>query len=101
MTHNYTISAHKRDFSGYTVVSSDSILAEFARQGRTAPNSLVELTVPGCRYSYQDFDVLSNALRILEQSGENPFDLRERLASRPVSSSNRGQDPRICPDRQA
>lgn len=46
-------------------VSSDAILAEFARLELSVPASLTELLRHGSRYSFEDFDVLSSAMREL------------------------------------
>ncbi len=43
-------------------VTSDAMLAEYARQGRMTPDSLLRLLAQGQRYSYEDYDVLAAAM---------------------------------------
>lgn len=78
--YNYSISTHASDYSGFWTVTLDAIAREYARQGRAIPESIREINAHGCRYSYQDYDVLSAAVRDL--AGSNYFlPLVERIGT--------------------
>ena len=67
-SHHYSISAWGKDSNGKLTshrVTSEAMITEFARIGRAVPDYLAEILRDGIRYSFQDFDVLSAAMREL------------------------------------
>lgn len=65
MNHRYSISCT----SGF-YVTSDAIVGEFANQGKAVPDYLAQILRHGIRYSFEDFDTLSAAMRELAPLSE-------------------------------
>ncbi len=65
---NYSITTHSADYQGYWSVDANAIVAEYGRQGLEVPAWFTRVVTEGARYSFEDFDTLSAAMREL-----NPF----------------------------
>ncbi len=65
---NYSIITHDLDYQGYVIVDANAILAEYDRQGVDVPAWFTRVVTEGARYSGEDFDTLSAAMREL-----NPY----------------------------
>jgi hypothetical protein len=72
--HNYSISGWCHDENKRLIavrVRSSAMVAEFKRLAVEVPAWLTDFLNRGCRYSNEDFDVLTGAMRELEKLQPN------------------------------
>lgn len=60
-------------------INSDELITAFERESKTPPKSLIDLREHGCRYANQDFDVMSNAVRLLA-GGNNVLPVYQEIS---------------------
>lgn len=62
---SYSVSYHTADYSGWAIVSSDTVISECLKAGMPTPSHLADIVAHGCSYSGQDFDAMSSAIHSL------------------------------------
>lgn len=66
--HNYTLCAWVWNPLQLAIITSQAIAAEFDRRGEPWPAPFARLVRDGCRYSFEDFDVLGAIMHQLEKA---------------------------------